>query len=560
VLPPLFTGSDDLVAYNPQLRNYYKTVLNSLASAPGGHYGAAGRPGVVFVGTNDGLLHAFNLDTWTNKAGTVFGPGYEFWSFVPSALFSKLTATAAPTHQFMFDGTPVIKEMVVNGTSGGTTIKTILLAAVRGAPAYVAFDITWPEEPTFLWQRSFPYLGDTVATPALAQVKVKWNSVDTVRGVAILPGGSGSLTTSPATSCDVDPLTRGKAPGGRDKVRCWGLKGRTLDVIDVLTGELIQEFDQRHFHSPLSGSVTVDGEMLSLTHAAYMTDEDGILWRLSMLSVDPSKWRVAPLWDLYANKAHNFSGTEVDAATTATAFAAGRVAMYPPLLTRNPTTGNNIIVVGTGDVDNLTDSAANRVVSLEEVRTIDIHGELQPGGVTPNWKLQLDAGEAVTGPLVMLDETVYFTSFRGPAGGTGDVCELGVSRIVGAHVRLPESPTSGLPKPGLAPETTGAMVLQYQPSTASSSLLLGLSIARDPVCTVGKPDNDPLGLLGLAGSRVTQTGATGGGAFQVRSMVAGSGGTVIPGSTAAGSGQRQFNRTLPVTNVARQVGWASSIE
>jgi hypothetical protein len=78
------------------------------------------------------------------------------------------------------------------------------------------------------------------------------------------------------------------------------------------------------------------------------------------------------------------------------------------------------------------------------------------------------------------------------------------------------------------------------------------------VCTVGTADNNPA--AGVAGTRVTQTGNTGGGAFQVRSMVAGTGGTVIPGSTSSGTGQRQFTRTLPVTNVARSVGWASSIE
>ncbi|MEY4512863.1 MAG: hypothetical protein RLZZ450_4985 [Pseudomonadota bacterium] len=552
VLPPLYAGSDDLAAFDPQLRTYFKSLLTSTGTAPAGHYGTSGRPGVVFVGSNDGLLHAFNLDTWKDKAGTTYGPGYEFWSFVPSALFNKLTATATPTHQFMFDGTPVIKEMMVNNG----TVKTILLAAVRGAPAYIALDITWPEAPTFLWQRSFPYLGDTTATPALAQVKVNWNSTATVRGVAILPGGSGTLTGTPATACDVDQLSRGKATGGRDKVRCWNNKGRTLHVVDVLTGELIQEFDQRHFHSPMTGSASVDGDGLTLSHAAYMTDEDGILWRLSMFNTDPSKWRVAPIWDLYAGTSTDFSGTAKTLATPD--FAAGRTATYAPLLTRNPTTGNVTIVLGTGDVDSLTDAVPNRVASLEEARTLDSYGELTTSSITANWKLQLDAGEGVTGPLVMLDDTVYFTSFRGPAGGTGDICEIGVSRIVGADVRQTVSGTNLLPKPKLTPETGTALVLQYQPTSASSSLLLGLSIARDPVCTVGTADNNPI--AGAAGTRVTQTGATGGGAFQVRSMVAGTGGTVIPGSTSSGTGQRQFTRTLPVNNIARSVGWASSIE
>jgi type IV pilus assembly protein PilY1 len=560
VLPPLKPGSDDLAAYDPQLRSFYKQLLNeSGVAAPAGQYSATeGRPGVVFVGSNDGILHAFNMDTWKDKAGTTYGAGHEFWGFVPPALFSKLGAAATPTHQTMFDGTPVVKDMVVDSASSSFSMKTILLSAVRGAPAFVALDVTYPEQPVFLWQRSFAYVGDTVGTPALAQLRLKWNGVVQVRAVAILPGGSGAATTSPALACNVDDLTgRGRLASGRDKVPCWKLRGRSLYVVDVATGELIQEFDSRHFPSPMTGSVAVDGIGTAISHAAYLADEDGVLWRLSMYGTEPSSWRAAPIWDLYAGNAIDRGGNTVQADIPTKLWSAGRVAYNAPLLSRNPATGNFTIVVGTGDLDALGDSAAHRVVSLEEARTLDTgtNKELTSGGITANWALQLDARESVTGPIVQLENALYFTTFTGPAGGSGNSCELGTTRIWGAHVRDKDG---ALPKAMMMPENgKPPLVLSYMPSTLPNSALLGLSISRDPVCVAGYDKTDP---LNAGGTRATKTGSTSGSSFQVRSMVAGSGGAVIPGSDGTSSGQRQFTRTLQLPSLARSVGWASSIE
>ncbi len=558
VLPPVFSGSDLLSNYDQRLVSYYKSFVGSTQTYYDKDYG---RPGIVFVGTNDGILHAFNLDTWKDKTGQVRDPGYEFWGFVPPALFDKLATMVRPTHQFMFDGTPLVKDVILGrDTNGASKIATVLVAALRGAPAFVALDITHPESPTFLWQRSFGYEGDTLGMPTIAHAKLTWQSTDQIRAVAILPGGDGVAgSDTSGTGCAVNVDSRGKAPvDARDNVRCWNARGRSLYVVDVATGELVQEFDARHFPSPLTGAVAVDGQDLALSRAAYFTDADGVLWRLSMINKDPSKWRVVPLWDLYGGEARNFSGT---AATVPTpTYKSGRVAPYPPLLARDPSTGNLTIVFGTGDVDNLVDNVPHRVASLTEVRSYASDGELAAASSTTikkNWILQLDTGESVTGPLVMLDDAVYFATFKGPAGGS-DACEIGTSRQVGADVRATQ--TNGLPKARLRSSDGSSVVLQETPSAGEHSLLLGLSIARDPVCIQGTIENDP---ANTTPGRWTQTGNAGGGSYQMRSMVAGGGGTEIAGSNpsnVSGQGQRMMQRTLPTPNVARSVGWASSIE
>ncbi|HEX5659308.1 MAG TPA: PilC/PilY family type IV pilus protein [Polyangiales bacterium] len=559
VIPPIFPGSDLLSTFDPQLRGFYLNLIDGTKTGGyWGHYdGASGRPGVVFVATNDGLLHAFNLDDWKNKSGNTIAGGTELWAMLPPAAFSMMKAVATPTHQFVFDGTPVVKDMIMSrDSSGANNLSTVLLIGLRGMPAYLALDVTWPDEPKFLWQRSFKYLGDTTGTPQLANVRLKWNGVDQIRAVAILPGGEGSTT---GAQCAVDAYSRGKAPntGARDNVRCWGLRGRSLYVVDVETGELVQEFDGRHFPSAVNGSVSVDGEELAVSRAAYFTDADGVLYRLSMNNVDPAKWRVMPIWDLYGGKATDFGGNLVSA--TSPDFKMGRNATFPPVLSRDPTSGNLTIVVGTGDVDNLTDLTANRVVSINEVRSYDsVSGELL-ASVAPvqNWALQLDAGESVTGPMAVLNDTLYFTSFTGP-GSSGNKCTMGASRIVGGNVRNKVA-GSGLPVPGLSPSSgTGAYVLQYKPADDDGkSLLLGLSITRDPVCFQGSATNDPIN-ASLGGRMGGST--PGGGAFQLRSLVAGSGGTALAGSATADKGQKMFTRTLQIPTKARSVGWASSVE
>ncbi len=557
-LPPIFPNSDLLNNSDPQIVSYYKSFITQGNSQ---YDPTIGRPGVVFVGTNDGILHAFNLDTWKDKNGQTYAPGYEFWGFVPPALFDKMATMVRPTHQFMFDGTPVVKDVIMSRAMSGTSssVRTVLVAALRGTPAFVALDVTYPESPTFLWQRSFGYLGETLGAPAIAQVKLMWQNQLQIRAVAILPGGDGSAgTDANGTGCTVNVDSRGQAPGGRDKVRCWNVRGRTLDVVDLQTGELVQEFDARHFPSPLTGGVAVDGQGLALSRAAYMTDADGVLWRLSMVNSDPSVWRVMPLWDLFAGSAYDFTGTQVTVPSPT--YKAGRVAPYAPLIARDTKTGNLTIVFGTGDVDNLVDNVPNRVASLTEIRSYASDGELAAAtstNIVANWVLQLDQGESVTGPLAMLDDAVYFATFKGPAGGTTDACQLGTSRIVGADIRAKQS--SNLPVARLTAEN-GSAVLWYTPSSTPNSLILGLSIARDPVCIQGTAQNDP---TGMGPGRWTQTGQTGGGSYQLRAMVAGTGGAEIAGSNpgnVSGQGQQVLQRTLATPNVARSVGWASSIE
>jgi type IV pilus assembly protein PilY1 len=228
------------------------------------------RPIVLYVGTNDGILHAFTAESHTLPSGRVLGSGEELWGFVPPAVLPSLQ-TASVSHQFLVDGTPVVKEVYLRRLPGGTPradiYRTVLIAGLRGGgPHYFALDVSDPILPRFMWQFTRPEMGPTVGRPAMAQVLVRIDGVLQERAVAILGGGGGELALTGGTgrgwgSCSIPPgAARSKtilAAPGRAGRRCWlGNQGRGLYVVDIASGEVIREFVGGDIISPMTGGIS----------------------------------------------------------------------------------------------------------------------------------------------------------------------------------------------------------------------------------------------------------------------------------------------------------------
>ena len=99
------------------------------------------RQPTVFVGANDGMLHAFNAST-----------GDELWAYAPRITMKKLYAQASTTyatnHQFSVDGSPEVADVKIGGEW-----RSVLVAGLNaGGRGYYALDVTDPENPTALWE------------------------------------------------------------------------------------------------------------------------------------------------------------------------------------------------------------------------------------------------------------------------------------------------------------------------------------------------------------------------------------------------------------------------
>ena len=98
---------------------------------------------VVFVGANDGMLHAFDDSD-----------GRELWAFVPPVLLKTLRHLRTGTHRYFVDASPVIwsKENPYDGDGdidpNDAEDQVLLICGLRrGGEGYFALDVTNPDDP-----------------------------------------------------------------------------------------------------------------------------------------------------------------------------------------------------------------------------------------------------------------------------------------------------------------------------------------------------------------------------------------------------------------------------
>ncbi len=116
----------------------------------------ASRPRMVYVGANDGMLHAFN--------GTLTGEdaGEEVFAYVPSALFAGPSSPSTPetdglaalgksafVHHYYVDATAEVFDIDLTRTGGTTTgtpdWRSVLIGGLgKGGKSYYAIDVTNP--------------------------------------------------------------------------------------------------------------------------------------------------------------------------------------------------------------------------------------------------------------------------------------------------------------------------------------------------------------------------------------------------------------------------------
>jgi len=120
---------------------------------PGASVGST-RPTIAYVGSTDGMLHAF----CASVGGACTSLGQELWAYIPRVNLPTLRYNTA-----RIDGSPRVLD--VRGTfNGNSTIKTVLLFHTGGGdptkpgetPGVYALDVTDPTRPTVLWEYTTP--------------------------------------------------------------------------------------------------------------------------------------------------------------------------------------------------------------------------------------------------------------------------------------------------------------------------------------------------------------------------------------------------------------------
>ncbi|KAB2968919.1 PilC/PilY family type IV pilus protein [Zoogloea sp.] len=162
----------------------------------------ASRTPVVFIGANDGMLHAFNAQVNGAAAG-----GQELFALVPNAVFqgpdgrpaeSGLRALAdnAYLHRYYVNATGTVKDVdfaragVTPSASATPDWRTLLVTGLgKGGRSYVAMDVTdpasWTSESNVaskvLWEFTHEDMGFTFGRPIIVKTP-KWGWVVIVAG------------------------------------------------------------------------------------------------------------------------------------------------------------------------------------------------------------------------------------------------------------------------------------------------------------------------------------------------------------------------------------------
>ena len=218
--------------------------------------------GVVYVGANDGMLHAFNAVD-----------GVEIFGYVPYLVFDHLKDLADPDydHRFYVDLTPTVqKGQSLLGRSGD---QVILVGGLgKGGMGYFALDITRPlamSAGQVLWE--FPRQ-DTLAEH-VADIGYSFSKPVVVRSYKAAPPSWVVITGNGYNSPNGDAV---------------------LFILNPITGDVIKKIATASGpDNGLSSPIAVDVNQDDVVDFVYAGDLKGNLWKFDLISGEVINWGVA---------------------------------------------------------------------------------------------------------------------------------------------------------------------------------------------------------------------------------------------------------------------------
>ena len=257
----------------------------------------AARTPTVFVGANDGMLHAFDANT-----------GDELFAYIPSSMGSKLSLlTGLPynsNHQSFVDATPVVEEAKVGKSDTAADWKSVLVSGMGGgAPGVFALDVTSStafSSSKALWEFTKADdvdIGFVVGRPWI--VKLRTSKPGTTPAAfryfaAVASGVNNYITTDGLFSASGNPalflLALDKDPGA-----AWTSTGVAANYYKiVLPSDKVLSATNPTGLVNFRPSINGNGE----TENIYMGDLHGKLWKIDFTKsslAGPSDWNINKL-------------------------------------------------------------------------------------------------------------------------------------------------------------------------------------------------------------------------------------------------------------------------
>lgn len=319
----------------------------------------AGRAGRVYVGANDGMMHAFDDAT-----------GDETWAYVPLALYRpddtglgalsyRAGALPAFQHHYYVDSTP----RVVDVDFGSGNWHSLLVSGLgKGGRAYLAIDVTDPSGlktesdvvDKVTWEFGHPEMGYSYGKPIVSKthgLNGKW--------VAILPSGYNN------------------AHGDGKLFFVDAATGKLLKTMSTGAGDGLTPSGLGHI-----AGYTTDYRN-QMTEQVYGGDLLGNLWRFDISDPDETAWTVTKL------------------ALLTDGGGVGQPVTTPPRIAIDAQNGvDRWVFVGTGKLYHASDVENTQSQSLYAIRdgTASAPGAISKPRTRSELKEVTDAGGLATKP------------------------------------------------------------------------------------------------------------------------------------------------------------------
>jgi type IV pilus assembly protein PilY1 len=377
-------------------------VMESYDGPPGAYAAFKARPrrAQLYIGANDGMLHAFDAAT-----------GEERLAIIPSAVLNKLPALTAPTygaegglpHRFFVDGPAVVQDVYY-----AQAWHTVLLATFgAGGRGLLALDVTDPDHISLLWEFSAhedENLGYLLTAPTIARLHSgQW--------AAVLGNGMDAAENVAA-----------------------------LLILDIQTGAVIRRLPTAQPAPGLAMPLVADTNGDGNADYAYAGDSLGNLWRFDLYDhragtldksppkspLDPQQFRLS------------FGGRPLFRASLKEGNQAPQPITLAPTLISHPTETGYLIVVGTGQNHLADDPDQQSVYGIWDRFT---QGQNAHTATTVNAGQLLEQRFEVGGSVRLSRRPIdWYTAQRNPGGKLGWYIDLQpMSPSTGAE-RVVETP------------------------------------------------------------------------------------------------------------------------
>jgi type IV pilus assembly protein PilY1 len=233
--------------------------------------------GVLYVGANDGMLHAFEISVADGRVA-----GDEIFAYLPNLVYSNLKFLADPIfrHKYFVDLTPTVAEG--QGLLGDQNTQTILVGGLgKGGRGYFALDITTPRiisENEVLWE--FPNdntrdddrkdIGYSFSKP----VVVRTNSTAADESWAVITGNGYASENGKAALFILRPAK----PAAHQ---------------DVVIRKIVPKVSAIEERNGLSSPIAVDVNFDQKVDFVFAGDLYGNLWKFDLTGETASQWKVA---------------------------------------------------------------------------------------------------------------------------------------------------------------------------------------------------------------------------------------------------------------------------